>query len=339
MLKRASLAAAVSALVMTTGLGEGRAKTPPELGDVAWRRDYAAAQRESAKSGRPMLILFDEVPGCATCVRYGQAVLTHPLIVEAAETLFVPVAVYNNVGGPDRKVLRKYQEPTWNNPVVRIVAADEQPLSDRLAGRYDQASLVAAMRTALDRAGRPVPRYLSVLSDELSAHRTETALFAMHCFWTGEVCLGAVDGVVGTRTGWRDGREIVEVRYDPKRVGLDGLLGKARRCADHAYVPRPHVERARAVFGDRVGVGVEHRPSPKDDRYQLAHSALKRVPMTSLQAQRINADLGQRRDPTRWLSPRQQALAEKIRANPRRSWPRLTGDLRTDMRRVARVAS
>ena len=294
--------------------------TPPELGDVSWGRDYAAARASSQKTGRPLLILFDEVPGCATCVRYGQAVLTHPLIVEAAETLFTPVAVYNNVGGADRKVLQKYREPTWNNPVVRIVDADEKALAPRLAGRYDQLSLVAAMQTALKRHGRPVPKYLDLLAEELGASKTETALLAMHCFWTGEACLGGIDGVVATRTGWRSGREVVEVRYDPVRLPLEKLLTAGRRCADHVFVPVHRVSAAKRIFGDRVSTGVDHRPSPKDDLYQLAHSRMSRLPMTPLQAQRVNAAIGQRQDPRRWLSPRQRALADAMIRAPKRTW-------------------
>ncbi|MEO1337820.1 MAG: hypothetical protein AAFV29_19410, partial [Myxococcota bacterium] len=215
----------------------------------------------------------------------------------------------------------------------------ERGLAPRLAGRYDQASLVNAMQTALKAAGRTVPGYLSLLDDELSPTRTETALFAMHCFWTGEVCLGDIDGVVGTRTGWRSGREIVEVRFDPKRLSMADLLKRARPCSNRAFVKAQHMDAARAVFGDRVEQGVQHRPSPKDDRYQLSHSSFARLPMTLLQAQRVNADLGRRRDPQRWLSPRQLKLVRAMTGQPQHAWPRPTGDLRSDMRRLSRVGS
>ena len=332
-------AAVAIAVGLACAAAPASAATPAELGDVEWTRDYEQARRLSEKTGRPLLILFDEVPGCSTCVRYGQHVLTHPLIVEAAETLFVPLAIYNNVPGPDRKVLQQFGEPTWNNPVVRIVDAQARPLTARLAGRYDQASLVAAMQEALRAQRRPVPGYLQLLGEALTADRTDTALFAMHCFWSGEVCLGAIDGVVGTRTGWRSGREVVEVVYDPDKVSLKTVLAAGRRCADQVFVPKDKVATAQQVFRDRVTVGVEMRPSPKDDRYQLTHSRWARVPMTPLQAQRVNADLGRRRDPQRWLSPRQIDLAQAISSHPFRRWPRLTGDLRTDMRRLAAAAS
>lgn len=36
---------------------------PVELGTVAWRLDHDAAFREAAASRRPVLLLFQEIPG------------------------------------------------------------------------------------------------------------------------------------------------------------------------------------------------------------------------------------------------------------------------------------
>lgn len=36
---------------------------PVELGKVPWLRDYDAALAEAKKSGKPLLLLFQEVPG------------------------------------------------------------------------------------------------------------------------------------------------------------------------------------------------------------------------------------------------------------------------------------
>ena len=87
------------------------AQSPVELGDVRWGRDFDAALRQAEAKGKPVFLLFQEVPGCATCRNYGQNVLTHPLIVEAIEELFVPVAIYNNKDGKDAAVLKRYREP------------------------------------------------------------------------------------------------------------------------------------------------------------------------------------------------------------------------------------
>jgi len=34
-----------------------------ELGVVKWQRDYEAAKKSSAESGKPLLVFFQEVPG------------------------------------------------------------------------------------------------------------------------------------------------------------------------------------------------------------------------------------------------------------------------------------
>lgn len=41
----------------------GAADTPEELGKVEWLRDYGEAQAKAKESGKPILILFQEVPG------------------------------------------------------------------------------------------------------------------------------------------------------------------------------------------------------------------------------------------------------------------------------------
>lgn len=306
--------------VALTACSTATAAAPKELGDVAWLRSYEAAKKRAAAEKKPMLVLFDEVPGCQTCVRYGQVVLRHPLIVEAAETEFVPVAIYNNVGGADRRVLKKYGEPTWNNPVVRIVDADEEALAPRLAGDYSRAALVRAMVTSLEKADRPVPAYLSLLARELDAEqgRTAKAVFSMYCFWSGEACLGGLDGVVSSRTGFSNGAEVVEITYDPTRLSYDALVAAAKRgsCASRVFAANgDEAEIAKKHFGTDVRITEPRvRASQKDDKYQLRHTAWRSVPMTALQASRANALVGRRQDPSALFSPRQRALFAKAKA-------------------------
>ena len=45
---------------------------PRELGNVEWIRTYAKALDRARTERKDMLILFQEIPGCATCVGYGQ---------------------------------------------------------------------------------------------------------------------------------------------------------------------------------------------------------------------------------------------------------------------------
>ncbi len=340
------VAVSLSTLVMMSGLflGTFACKSyaapngPQELGDVAWLRDFEQAKAQSKQSGKPILILFDEVPGCGTCVRYGQAVLSHPLLVEAAETLFVPVAIYNNTGGKDRKVLKSFGEPTWNNPVVRIVDHARAPMSARIAGDYSLSGLTTAMIGALKKAGRSVPKYLELLHAEQSAPQTQRATFSMYCFWSGEVCLGEAEGVVRTSPGFLSGREVVEVEFDPSKLSYADLLhhAKSRSCADGVFTRNAVEERqAQAVFKGRAHQsGDRARASRKDDKYQLRHTAWRFVPMTDLQRSKANALIGRRQSPASVLSPRQIAMHKAIVANPSAGWDEQLAvkDLRTAFR-------
>ena len=107
------------------------AKPPIELGSVSWQRDLSSALNKSSESGKPVFLLFQEVPGCATCSIYGREILSHPLLVEAIEDLFEPVFVYNNRSGSDKKIRNQYQEPSWNFPVVRYLKSDGTDLIPR----------------------------------------------------------------------------------------------------------------------------------------------------------------------------------------------------------------
>jgi hypothetical protein len=275
-------------------------------------------------------VLFQEVPGCLTCRNYGREVLSHPLIVEAIETLFVPAAIYNNKSGKDAAVLRYYGEPSWNNPVVRIVGAGGQDIAPRLSGDFSRLGVVRNMIYALQRSDRDVPAYLGLLKEELEAEAggTETAHLAMYCFWTGEKELGKLKGIVATEPGYMHGREVVKVQYNPKEIKLSELAEAGRRvqCADQVFVDDPKQQsQAAAVVGQgRVKPSANYRKD-KDDKYYLSRTHFRFVPMTPLQATRANSLIGRGMSPEAVLSPRQVALAREVRANPAKGWKSLIG--------------
>src|SRR5688572_30357584 len=136
-----------------------------ELGDVRWIRSMDEALIRSKSECKPILILFQEVPGCATCREYGSEVLSHPLIVEAIETHFIPLAIFNNKGGHDAEVLKQYNEPSWNNPVVRIVDEKGKDIVSRLNGNYSALGLAEMMTNVLIKVGGKAPVYLQLLTD------------------------------------------------------------------------------------------------------------------------------------------------------------------------------
>jgi hypothetical protein len=162
--------AAVTITLVLLGAVSAEAETHrPELGQVRWNRDLDEALRLSARRDTPVFILFQEVPGCSTCVSYGELVLTHPLIVEAIETLFIPLVVFNNHPGKDLETMKLFGEPRWNNPVVRIVDSRRRDVTRRLAGNYSVAGTAGAMIDALEASGTAVPMYLRIVHEERGA--------------------------------------------------------------------------------------------------------------------------------------------------------------------------
>lgn len=318
---------------------------PVELGKVKWQRNFKAGLEQSTITDKPVFILFQEVPGCGTCQRYGQQVLSHPLIVEAIEDLFVPVAIYNNKGGEDRKVLEYFGEPSWNNPVVRIVNAQKQDLVNRVNGNYTLHGVVQAMVFALTAARRPIPEYLRLLEEELNSKKTgtETAYLSMYCFWTGEKELGQMPGVIATQPGFMHGHEVVQVEYDPKQIELDQMVKQAEsaNCADQVYVDggaqRQAVKKVKSE--DNIRSSSKFRLD-REPKYYLSKSIYRHVPMTALQAARANSLVGQRINPEEVLSPKQIALVRQIKENSNKAWPDLINvDLVKAWKQVEKVKS
>ena len=109
------------------------------------------------------------------------------------------------------------------------------------------------------------------------ADSVETATFAMYCYWTGEATVGRVDGVVATRIGFRAGKEIIEVDYDPARTDV-GKLASAliRQRSFDALLVASEAEKERA--GTRVpGESIWVRPG-KARLIEPKHSLRTRHP-------------------------------------------------------------
>lgn len=267
-----------------------------ELGDVHWHRDYETGLEKASQEKKPVLILFQEVPGCATCRNYGSNVLSHPLIVETIENYFIPVTIFNNKRGKDLEILNKYNEPTWNNPVVRIVNSKGKDIVKRVNGNYSEAGLVDAMMEGLIQSGHLVPDYLDLLYKELSGNTNECYL-SMYCFWTGEKEIAKIPGVITTQAGFMNGREVVKVSYDEEKTSAKKIKEKAtqKNCGDDLYLKN-----------------TKYRVD-KESKYYLRHSDLQYIPMTVAQATKVNSALGSKIDPLQYLSPQQVTWYKEIK--------------------------
>jgi len=131
-----------------------------ETGKMAWGRDFKSALAASRRSGKPIFALFQEVPGCNGCKRFGREVLSDPLIVQGIENEFTPLLIHNNSPGPDAKVLQQYGETPWSYQVVRFLDAEGRDLIPRKDHVWEAGPLAERMIAALEKAGRPVPEYL-----------------------------------------------------------------------------------------------------------------------------------------------------------------------------------
>ena len=298
----------LSALTFTQAIGQKAAfpkNNPAELGKVSWLRNYDEALAVAVQKNLPVLILFQEVPGCSNCTRFGHQVLSHPLIVEAIETCFVPLCIYNNKTGHDADVLKKYHEPAWNNPVVRIVDNKGADLVPRQPNFASMAATVTTINQGILKAGREVPGYMALLQTETesaeSGHVSE-AYFSMYCFWSGEKEIGGIDGVLATEAGFMHGKEVVRVTYRDDKVKLADLYtrAKSRGCADDVYGP---INKDNKIAVKPSG----HYRKDEQDKYYVHGSPYRYVPMTELQKTRVNRALGTGRNPGEFLSPRQLA--------------------------------
>lgn len=302
----------LAAMLLPASCNAGATSPPVETGKVAWGRDLDAALASSAKTGRPLFVLFQEIPGCAGCQQFGRDVMSNPLIVEAIESEFTPLLIHNNKPGKDAEVLQRFGEPAWNFQVVRFLDADAKDIIPRRDQVWDTGGIAERMIATLTKAKRPVPAYLSLLAAEHSP-RLKQAVFSMYCFWTGEMALGQIDGVITTEAGFMNGREVTLVRYDPDVIMLPKLIAAAEKveCANAVHVPVGDLEQAKA---SRLNVGTisGYRAAPaSDQKKQLQGTAAEKLLLTGAQATAVNAWI--RADTRRalsFLTPSQRARAE-----------------------------
>jgi len=109
-------------------------------------------------------------------------VLSHPLLVDAAHSLFEPLCIYNNTDGDaDATVRKAFEEPAWNNPVVRVVDRERRDVAAKVTRDWSVAAVAELMVASLRALERPVPRWLELLAAEQRslAAGVERAVFGM----------------------------------------------------------------------------------------------------------------------------------------------------------------
>lgn len=264
-------------VIASCNAGPEGGKNPGEVGTVNWLRDHAAALAQSKESGKPVFLLFQEVPGCSGCKQFGKDVLSDPAVVKSIEENFVPLLIPNNQGGKDQEVLKLYNEPSWNYQVVRFLDSDGKDLIPRKDRVWTTAELKQRIDAALDKAGRP---------KAAAAARTERLAICQSCFWTGEMKIGAIEGVTRTEAGFFDGREVTMVDYDPATTTPGRIFEQAKRdgVGDGAYLEDP------SKLPGSARLTPDYRPAPAgDQKRQLRGTPFQKLTLTPEQATKVNA--------------------------------------------------
>jgi hypothetical protein len=226
------------------------------------------------------------------------------------------VAVYNNVKRKDAEVLSRFGERAWNNPVVRFLDVRGDDLITRKGGVYSLAGLLGRMTAALVAAGREVPGWLRLVDFEHNPAEKETACFAMYCYWTGEKLLGALDGVLATRIGMHGRFEVVEVDFDPTVLPFEKLVRTALtlKCAGRVFARSDsQLDVARIIVGDAaVRSDLPVDTSTTQQKHLSSRLSYWYLPLTALQATKVNSALASKEDPAPLLSPGQASLREEV---------------------------
>lgn len=267
-----------------------------ELGKVRWLRDYNKALEQSKLEDKPVLLFFQEIPGCSTCVNFGRDVLSHPLMVEFIENEFIPLAIYNNKPGADRDILTFYNEPSWNNPVAHFINGKGQDIIHKLANNYQPLIMYNKMVEVLKKLGKSVPRYAILLVEDLKMEygNLKSTIYETPCFWSGETSMALHPAVKYTEAGWINNSEVVKVFFDDSQVSLMELNSYA---TNEGFF----------IINDHRGYKVDERP-----QYYLSKSSFSYLPLSKAQRSHINVALPYSRQPEQCLSPKQAAMYQDV---------------------------
>lgn len=296
-----------------------------ELGCIAFEFDSMEdARKEATRRHTPILCIEAEIPGDVTA---GETIFSHPLIVEAAESLFVTVQPRQLQPQDDEDNNDQNRRFFCNSSCrTRVRILDDKGM-DVLAPveHMSIAEVVSALVRGLESYRTHIPQYLKLLLEQeagkvqvLSKTRfRETqgeVVFGMFDPVAAEVEFAGLEGILSTRCGALVRQPVVRVTYDTRRLTYCELVRHAlRRTGATAIYYNTNDERIAAQlevqhFHDyrkvqqRYADGVVENSTPdikvtvcfgnvRADRCPkpaLKSSILRFVPLTSLQATRAN---------------------------------------------------
>jgi len=128
---------------------------PVELGDIEWlpASQFRLSKIQSQKTGRPILVLFAEVPGEMETKDFGQEVLQDPKVVQYVQDRFIPVHI--NTGsesmvGADASIAKQMKERSNFKPVLRVLTSEGDDVINRIADITTPEEVLGKLQEAQD---------------------------------------------------------------------------------------------------------------------------------------------------------------------------------------------
>lgn len=317
---------------------------PDLFGARNWQRNVDHAHTEARRLGMPLLVISGNLPKPVVGTVDGSEIFDHPLIAELAESYFIPVTLASGGGADANRSVNTYTRGTSFGAAIRVVSPHGKDLVPQRETDFSARDLVLPLISALRQMDIEPPLYLFIIREEAMCHvrGVQRATFGMHCFWDGEVALGAIPGVVRTTPGLIGKREVVDLRFDPMLTSYEKLITLARSLKSASTVfawDSDQLATARRLVGNATIRMDGTIRSADGSKHHLAQTSLKYVPMTHLQAIRINAALANKKDSKNLLSPRQLTLLALIEEHAEAGWPDcIDVDIRTAWPRAMQVA-
>ena len=176
--------------------------------EVQWRHDYAAARKESAATGRPLLLDFGS-ENCIWCQRLDASTFRNPNVIALLNDKFIPVKLDGNREEQLTQALNVTGFPTL------VLAAPDGKVLGRKDGYLDAAGMTAMLNRATVPAkpAAPAPPPKSPSADDLAAaHEDYDAGRFLACL---ERCRKVRTSFAGTADADEAGKLAARVAADP----------------------------------------------------------------------------------------------------------------------------
>jgi len=272
------------------------------------------AKKESLRSKKPILCC-EVVVSCGTRTPMCD-VFRHPLIVEAAESMFITLYV------------EEFSECRRGSTSVRVLNGRGQDVVKQVSGDgLSLASVTTLMIDAAESYKKPIPVYLQLLQEEacgrtrmgrVSDRVDQQAVFGMKDDTRqAEADFAGLGGVLSTRTGYLGNQQVIRVTYDSTRLCFDDLVRFAlqRKFANTIFYKTADEKTGATVELEEMDdqetqlVSLDRTPIKPhlDPKHFLRTTMLRFVPLTDLQATRANrlVSRGVFNEAMQLLSPRQ----------------------------------